>query len=82
MSTAKLSSKGQLVIPSQIRQALHLQPGDKVTFSLEGKRLVLEPQRVPRARLVQRPGRKVLVASSGTPRMTTAAVKVALADFP
>ena len=28
MSTATLSSKGQLVIPNRFRKALHLQPGD------------------------------------------------------
>lgn len=82
MSVSTLSSKGQLVIPSQFRQALHLQPGDRFNLTLEGKRLILEPERTRQARLVQRPGRKVLVAPAGAPKMTTAAIKAALSDFP
>ncbi len=37
-----LSSKGQLVIPSRLRQLLGLQPGDRLALSLEvdGLRLV------------------------------------------
>lgn len=82
MSTATLSTKGQLVIPSQYRQALRLRPGDRVQLTLEGERLVLEPERMRQARLVERRGRKVLVAPPGAPKMTTAAIKAALADFP
>jgi len=83
METATLSTKGQLVIPAGYRKALHLQPGDKVTFALEGDRLVLAPNKVGSARLVKGPrGRKVLVAPRGAPPMTTDAVKAILADFP
>lgn len=32
MPAAKLTSKGQLVIPKPVRQHLHLQPGDSVDF--------------------------------------------------
>ena len=32
MAVAKLTSKGQLVIPQAIRQHLHLQQGDSVDF--------------------------------------------------
>jgi AbrB family looped-hinge helix DNA binding protein len=32
MSTAKLTSKGQLTLPKAIRDALRLNPGDKVRF--------------------------------------------------
>ncbi len=82
MSIATLSTKGQLVIPSQFRRALHLLPGDRVNLTLEGERLVVEPERTQQARLVQRRGRKVLVAPAGAPKMTTTAIKAALADFP
>ncbi len=31
-----VSTKGQVTIPRDIRRALHIQPGDKVLFDLEG----------------------------------------------
>ncbi len=82
MSTATLSTKGQLVIPSRFRQALHLRPGDKVSFSLEGEKLVLQRDAPKRARLVEKNGRKVLIAPPGAPPMTPEVVKALLADFP
>lgn len=41
MPTSTLTSKGQATIPKSIREALHLQPGDRVEFILEGDRVVL-----------------------------------------
>ena len=83
MSTATLSTKGQLVIPSRFRHALHLRPGDKVAFALEGEKLVLARAGSAKARLVTgRDGRKVLVAHADAPPMTTEADKALLADFP
>ena len=35
MPTAKLTSRGQLVIPQPVRQHLHLQPGDRVDFLIQ-----------------------------------------------
>lgn len=32
MPTAKITSKGQITIPSQIRSAMGLNPGDKIVF--------------------------------------------------
>ena len=82
MSTATISTKGQLVIPQRLRKALHLQAGDTVTLSLEGEKLVLQRQQPGHARLVEKHGRKVLVAPPDAPPMTTATVKALLADFP
>ena len=82
MNSATLSTKGQLVIPNRFRKALHLQPGDKVSFSLDGHKLVLQREALGHARLVEKHGRKVLIAPSGAPPMTTATVKALLADFP
>jgi AbrB family looped-hinge helix DNA binding protein len=38
-----VSSKGQLVIPAQIRAALGIEPGTRVGIRQEGTRLILEP---------------------------------------
>jgi len=35
--TTTLTSKGQVTIPKQIRDALHLQPGSAVDFSVNGE---------------------------------------------
>lgn len=39
--TTSLSSKGQIVIPKDIRDALGLREGDRFEIALEGHRLVL-----------------------------------------
>jgi AbrB family looped-hinge helix DNA binding protein len=38
-----VSTKGQLVIPADMRDKLGIEPGARISISLEGKRLVLEP---------------------------------------
>ena len=38
-----VSSKGQLVIPAQIRESLGIEPGTRVAIRQEGTRLILEP---------------------------------------
>ena len=74
MSTAKLSTKGQLVIPNRFRKALHLQPGDKVSFAIEGEKLVLQLMR-------GKFGRPVLVAPPDAPPMTPERVKAILEEL-
>ena len=39
----RLSSKGQLVIPKTVRQALGLRPGTEMTVRLVDGKIVLEP---------------------------------------
>jgi AbrB family looped-hinge helix DNA binding protein len=39
-----VSSKGQLVIPAAIREALGIEAGTRVAIRQEGSRLILEPQ--------------------------------------
>jgi len=46
MLTAKLTDKGQLVIPKAIRDQLHLARGSEFAVTLENGRLVLEPSRL------------------------------------
>jgi len=42
MELAKITSKGQITIPLQIRKKLNLREGDKVVFITEGDKIVLE----------------------------------------
>lgn len=81
--TARISTKGQLVIPQQIRKALNLHPGDKVSFSLDGEKLLVQRQESNAARLVKgKFGRPVLVAPKGAPAMTPERVKAMLNELP
>jgi|GEM_PF-1211692 len=45
MHTAKLTDKGQLVIPKPIRDQLHLAKGSEFAVTLESGRVILEPSR-------------------------------------
>jgi AbrB family looped-hinge helix DNA binding protein len=38
-----VSTKGQFVIPSEIRNALGIEPGSRIAVTQEGSRIVLEP---------------------------------------
>lgn len=46
MLAARLTDKGQLVIPKPIRDALRLGPGSELIVTIEGGRVVLEPRRL------------------------------------
>jgi len=46
-----MTVKGQVTIPKHIRDALHLEPGEPVEFSLnDAGEVVLQPARPPRGR--------------------------------
>jgi len=76
MDIATLSTKGQLVIPTRYRKALHLQPGDKVAFTLEGEKLLIQRRDSPRAKMAKgKFGRRVLAAPAGSPEMTPRVIK-------
>jgi len=40
---ATVSSKGQLVIPKEIREGLDIKPGTRVAISVENNRIILQP---------------------------------------
>jgi antitoxin PrlF len=40
MPTSTLTSKGQITLPKEIRDLLHVVPGDRIDFVVEGKGLV------------------------------------------
>lgn len=41
--TAIVSTKGQFVIPADIREALHIKPGTRLSIVREGNHIVLRP---------------------------------------
>ena len=41
MATATLSSKNQIVIPREAREALHLKPGDQILVVVRGSKVIL-----------------------------------------
>ena len=44
MTTATLTSKGQVTIPKQVRESLHLHAGDRIEFLVHGSsEAVLKP---------------------------------------
>ncbi|MCW7553195.1 AbrB/MazE/SpoVT family DNA-binding domain-containing protein [Endozoicomonas gorgoniicola] len=43
MNTSSLTSKGQVTIPSALREKFLLQPGDKVLFEVIDDNLVIKP---------------------------------------
>ena len=58
--SARLTSKGQLTVPRAVREALHLEEGDRATFRVEGKRAVMAgtPDLLPLAGSVAVPAAK------------------------
>ncbi|MGQ3685679.1 MAG: AbrB/MazE/SpoVT family DNA-binding domain-containing protein [Candidatus Loosdrechtia sp.] len=43
MKSVTVSSKGQIAIPKEIRDALSIKGGDRLIFNVENGKLVLEP---------------------------------------
>jgi antitoxin PrlF len=42
---AKITSKGQITVPREVRQALGVKPGDKIVFEQNGKDISVHPVR-------------------------------------
>ena len=38
-----VSTKGQLVIPAEMRESLGIEPGSRIALTLQGTRIILEP---------------------------------------
>lgn len=43
LSVATVGTKGQIVIPLEVREALNINPGDKVVLLARGKKAVVVP---------------------------------------
>lgn len=82
----RISTKGQVVLPSAIRRRLGLQVGDVIDVKTEGQRIVLTPQKKHKSKgkIVIDPitGFPALTLGPGAPVLTHKEVKEMLADFP
>ncbi|HNT30130.1 MAG TPA: AbrB/MazE/SpoVT family DNA-binding domain-containing protein [bacterium] len=43
MKVATISSKGQIAIPKEVRDALHVETGDRFTVEVSGNNIILRP---------------------------------------
>ncbi len=74
--TTTLSSKGQVVIPLEIRQRLGLPTGAVISCYLQDGRIILDPlKEASSAQLVSDDGYVALKAPEGAPEMTPQRVK-------
>jgi len=42
MNVGKMSKKGQIVIPKEIREKFGIKPGDAVIFKIQGNKVIIE----------------------------------------
>jgi AbrB family looped-hinge helix DNA binding protein len=82
----KVSTKGQVVLPSPLRRRLGIRPGDPLDVNVESGRIVLTPhkRRMPKIKIVTDPvtGFPVLTAGPDAPVLTCKEVDEILTDFP
>jgi AbrB family looped-hinge helix DNA binding protein len=82
----KLSTKGQVVLPSSIREKLGLQAGDHLEAEVRGGRVILTPRkrRKQKARILtdHLTGLPVLSVGPEAPSLTNKQVRETLAEFP
>ena len=60
--THRIGSKGQVVIPKALREALNLEPGDEVTFSRDGNAIRIERVASPDALMGRLAGHRLVQA--------------------
>jgi AbrB family looped-hinge helix DNA binding protein len=82
----KVSTKGQVVLPSPLRRKLGIRAGDSLAVSVQSGSLVLTPSRSspPSSRIITDPvtGLPVLSAGPNAPILTSKEVEDMLAEFP
>ncbi len=82
----RVSTKGQIVIPSPLRRRLGLRAGDPLDIAVEKDRIVLTaPKRTrSKARIIKDPitGFPVIDAGPDAPILTSEMVRQLLKDFP
>jgi AbrB family looped-hinge helix DNA binding protein len=82
----KISTKGQVVLPSPIRRRLGLQAGDPLDAKVEGENIVLTPRkkRSRKAKIVidKVSGLPAVTLGPGAPVLTSKEVNEMLSEFP
>ena len=82
----RVSTKGRIVIPGQVRSRLDIRAGDSLDISVEGGRIVLTAPKKRRfkARIIKDPitGFAVLDVGPDAPILTSEMVRELLKDFP
>jgi AbrB family looped-hinge helix DNA binding protein len=82
----KVSTKGQVVLPSGLRRRLGIRAGDPLEANIEGGRIVLTPhrKRPGQARIVNDPvtGLPVLSIGVDAPSLSSKEVAEILTNFP
>ena len=63
----KLSVKGQVVIPKEVRDALHLQPGEMLNVKRVGNQVIMEAAKPPRATISYEEFRRRVPRHEGSP---------------
>ncbi len=82
----RVSTKGQVVLPSPIRRKLGLRPGDPLDAEVKGGSVVLTPRkkRSKKAKMIidRRTGLPAITLGPGAPVLTSKEVEEMLSDFP
>lgn len=82
----RLSTKGQVVLPSQIRRKLGLRTGDPLEATVERGKVVLTPRKArsckPKIIVDQLTGFPVLSFGEDAPLLTSKDVREILSNFP
>lgn len=78
--TTTLSSKGQVVIPLEIRKRLGISAGTTISVELLDGRIILEPSPGSSAKCVSKKDYVALVAPEGAPVMSPERIKDILAE--
>jgi len=48
LNVTSVSTKGQVVIPNEIRENMHLEPGTKLIIIQDGDNILLKPIKIPK----------------------------------
>lgn len=86
----KVSSKGNVTLPTSIRKQLGIKPGDELTAEVKGEGILISRKARPQSSKRSRPkietspvtGLPVLTAGENAPVLTNEMVREMLADFP